>query len=150
MDASYGWQLSHYLRFSNYVVCATSKGSVQLEHTHSLIWAFVSRLNKLWLLNYWHNSNRRLHRLVWVYSYQNTTLLEITCSGSFESNPLVLIFCHCLMCLNIKYKGRQENVYTGMTKTVNRARKTSTPTSKHNIQYCTHKISYNRLKIVFW
>ena len=26
---------------------------------------------------------RRLHRLVWVYSFQNATLLEITCRGSF-------------------------------------------------------------------
>ena len=27
--------------------------------------------------------NRRLHRLVWVYTCQNTTLLEITCHGSY-------------------------------------------------------------------
>ena len=33
---------------SNYVVCATSKGSDQPAHTHSLIRAFASRLNILW------------------------------------------------------------------------------------------------------
>ena len=27
--------------------------------------------------------NRRLHRLVWVYTCQNATLLEITCHGSY-------------------------------------------------------------------
>ena len=29
------------------------------------------------------NLNRRLHRLVWVYSCQNAILLEITCRGSY-------------------------------------------------------------------
>ena len=29
--------------------------------------------------------NRRLHRLVWVYTCQNATLLEITCTGSYEN-----------------------------------------------------------------
>ena len=28
--------------------------------------------------------NRRLHRLVWVYTCQNATLLEITCHGSYD------------------------------------------------------------------
>ena len=40
---------------SNYVVCATSKGSDQPAHTHRLIRAFADRLNILWLLNYWPN-----------------------------------------------------------------------------------------------
>ena len=30
--------------------------------------------------------NRRLYRLVWVYTCQNATLLEITCHGSFIDN----------------------------------------------------------------
>ena len=37
---------------SNDVVCATSKGSDQPEHTHRLIRAFASRLNILWLFSY--------------------------------------------------------------------------------------------------
>ena len=40
---------------SNNVVCATSKGSDQPAHTRSVIRAFVSRLNILWLLSYWLN-----------------------------------------------------------------------------------------------
>ena len=37
---------------SNNVVCATSKGSDQPAHTCSLIRAFASRLNILFVLNY--------------------------------------------------------------------------------------------------
>ena len=37
----------------NNVVCATSKGSDQPAHMRSLIRAFSSHLNILWLLNYW-------------------------------------------------------------------------------------------------
>ena len=40
---------------SNNVVCATSKGSDQPAHTRSLIKAFASRLNILWVLSYWLN-----------------------------------------------------------------------------------------------
>ena len=41
---------------SNNVVCATSKGSDQPAHTNSLIRAFASRLNILWVLSYWPNN----------------------------------------------------------------------------------------------
>ena len=40
---------------SNNVVCATSKASDQPAHMRSLIRAFASRLNILWLLSYWLN-----------------------------------------------------------------------------------------------
>ena len=40
---------------SNNVVCATSTGSDQPAHTHSLIRNFASRLNILWLFSYWLN-----------------------------------------------------------------------------------------------
>ena len=40
---------------SNNVVRATSKGSNQPAHTRSLIRAFASCLNILWLLSYWRN-----------------------------------------------------------------------------------------------
>ena len=36
-------------KISNNVVCATSKGSDQPAHTRSLIRAFTSRLDSLWL-----------------------------------------------------------------------------------------------------
>ena len=40
---------------SNNVVCATSKGSDQPVHMHSLIRAFASRLDILSVLSYWLN-----------------------------------------------------------------------------------------------
>ena len=46
----------HVHEISNNVVCATSKGSDQPVHTHSLIRAFASRLSILWLLSYWLNT----------------------------------------------------------------------------------------------
>ena len=41
---------------SSNMVCVTSKGSDQPAHMHSLIRAFASCLNILWLLRYWPNS----------------------------------------------------------------------------------------------
>ena len=38
--------------------------------------------------------NMRLHRLVWVYTCQNTTLFEITCRGSFVQFVIVLQTAH--------------------------------------------------------
>ena len=73
---------------SKNVVCGTNKDSDQLAHMHSQIWAFASQLSILCLLSHWQTSfgvsklKRRLHRLTWIYTCQNTTLLEITCHGS--------------------------------------------------------------------
>ena len=41
---------------------------------------------------------RRLHRLVWVYTFQNATLLEISCHGSYFVPTLasVLFQCTCI------------------------------------------------------
>ena len=72
------------------VVCATYKASDQPAHTRSLIRAFASRMNIKWVLSYWPNIiwvsklKKRLHRLVWVYTCQNATFLEITCRRSFD------------------------------------------------------------------
>ena len=44
----------------NNVVCATSKASDQPAHTRSLIRAFASLLNILWLLSYWLN-------IIWIF-----------------------------------------------------------------------------------
>ena len=54
---------------SNNVVCATSKGSDQPAHTRSLIRAFASRLNNLWLLNYCPNS---------IWSYQEAAQARLS------------------------------------------------------------------------
>ena len=53
-------------------------------HTRSLIRAFASHLNILWILSYWLNIiwRWRLYMLIWVYIYQNATLLEIRCHSS--------------------------------------------------------------------
>ena len=90
---------------SNNVVCATSKGSDQPAHMRSLIRAFASRLKKLLTehhLEFPAKLKRRLHRLVWVYTCQNATLLEIICYGSFVIwNPhcyLHTIVNHCAKC----------------------------------------------------
>ena len=76
---------------SNNVVCATSKASDQPVRMHSLIRACSCRLNILWVLSSWQTSygisklKRWLHRLVWVYTCQNSTLSEIACHGSTRS-----------------------------------------------------------------
>ena len=64
------------------VVCATSKASDQPAHMRSLIRAFASRWNILWVLSLTDRTsfgvsklNRRLHRLVCVYTCQNTTYI---------------------------------------------------------------------------
>ena len=70
------------------MVWATSKASDQPAHTRSLVRAFASRSNIIIVLSYWLNLfgvskfKSRLHMLVWVYTCQNATLLEITCRGS--------------------------------------------------------------------
>ena len=52
----YKFKFEPWLKISNNVVCATSKGSDQPAPTRSLIRAFTSRLNILWLLSYWPNT----------------------------------------------------------------------------------------------
>ena len=86
---------------SNNVVCATSKSSDQPAHTRSLIRAFASRLNILWVFSWTSfgvsKLKRRLHRLVWVYTCQNATLLEITCHGSKYALITSLLLFTCLL-----------------------------------------------------
>ena len=71
----------------NNVVCATSKASDQPAHTRSLIRAFASRLSILWSFGVF-KLKRRLQKLVWVYTCQNATLLEISCTGSFPNRRM--------------------------------------------------------------
>ena len=68
--------------------CATSRGSDQHAHTHSL----TSPSNSPCLLSYWMNSIKfhflkwRVDRLTCAYSCQNATLLEISCRSSYLKN----------------------------------------------------------------
>ena len=69
---------------SNYVVYATSKGSDQPAHTRSLIRAFASdeysmRIKLLIL----HHLEFLILNEGCTGSYQNATLLEIMCHGSY-------------------------------------------------------------------
>ena len=74
---------------SNSVLCATRKASDQPAHMCSLIRAFAGRcifyecLATDWTSFCISKLKRRLHRLFWVYTCQNATLLEITCHGSY-------------------------------------------------------------------
>ena len=74
---------------SNNVICATSEDSDQPAHTRSLIRAFASRLNFFcecyvtdWTSFWVSKLKRRLQWLAWVYTWQNTILLEIKCRCS--------------------------------------------------------------------
>ena len=57
---------------SNDMVCATSKASDQPAHTRSLIRAFASRWNILWLLNYW------LNIILSFYAYQEAAQARLS------------------------------------------------------------------------
>ena len=72
----------------------TNKASDQPAHTPSLIRAFASHWNILWVLSYWlgvSKLKRRMHRLFRVYARQNATLLEITWRSSNLN-----VLCTCL------------------------------------------------------
>ena len=86
------WAVTWYFQ---HVVFATSKASNQPAHTRSLIGGFAGPLNILGVLSYWTSFgvsklNSMLHRLVWVYTSQYATLLEITCRGSSSSFAYVI------------------------------------------------------------
>ena len=73
----------------NNVVCATSKASNQTAHMRSLIRAFASHLNNVWVLIYWLNIilsfqvKRRLQRLVQVYT---KSLVKCQIAGNLKFN----------------------------------------------------------------
>ena len=56
--------------------------AVWLEPLH-VAWIFNDCLAFDWTPFGFSKLKRRLYRLVWIYTCQNTTLLEITCHGSF-------------------------------------------------------------------
>ena len=51
-------------------------------------WIFYEYLATDWTSLRVSRLKRRLHRLVWVYTCQNATLLKITCCSSFSLRPL--------------------------------------------------------------
>ena len=74
-------------KISNNVICATSKDSDQPVHTVwseplLVAWIFYACYAADWTSFGVSKLKRRLHRLVWVYSFQIATFLEITCRCS--------------------------------------------------------------------
>ena len=65
----------------NNVVCATSKPSDQPAHTRSLVRAFASRLNILWIMSYWLNI---------ILEFLS---LKGGCTGSSESTLVKMSYC---------------------------------------------------------
>ena len=76
---------------SNNVVCATSKPQISLRiravwsEPLLVAWIFYECYATDWTSFWVSKPKRRLHRLVWAYTCQNATLLEITCYGSFHA-----------------------------------------------------------------
>ena len=105
--------MSRDMRFPTmwYVWPAKAQTSLRIRAVWSepllVAWIFYDCLATDWTSFGVSKLNRRLHRLVWVYSCQNPTLLEITCCGSYRyctaldyviitSSPLsVLWSAHC-------------------------------------------------------
>ena len=91
---------------SNNVVCATSKASDQPAHSAVwsepllVAWIFYDCLATDWTSFGVSKLKRRLHRLVWVYTCKNTTLLEITCHGSYSRKSCFMAPLTCLHQLN--------------------------------------------------
>ena len=81
--------LSHDRRFPTmwYVRPAKAQTSLRICAVWSepllVAWIFFERSATDWTSCRVSKLKRRLHRLVWVYTCQNATLLEITCHGSF-------------------------------------------------------------------
>ena len=85
----------------NNVVCGTSL-SIHAVWSEPLLvtWVFYEFYATDWTSFEVSKLKRRLHRLVWVYTCQNATLLEITCHGSYimlkwESSWYFGTYCTC-------------------------------------------------------
>ena len=89
------------MRFPTMWYVRPAKPQISLHIRAYLIRAFACRLNILWVLSYWLKFHR-LHRLTWVYTYQNATLLEITCHCSNAASQALDGPAH-LHSLNIPY-----------------------------------------------
>ena len=59
---------------------------------HVVAWLFYDCYATDWTYFGVSKLKRRLHRLVWVYTCQNTTLLELICRSSHEKNRRVLTY----------------------------------------------------------
>ena len=89
--------LSHDMRFPTmwYVRPAKAQTSLRIRAVWSesllVAWIFYECKANDWTAFGVSKLKRRLHRLLWVYTCQNTTLLEITCRGSFICNIVCVI-----------------------------------------------------------
>ena len=50
---------------------------------------------------YTQSDQSSMYRVVWVYTCQNATLLEITCHGSFVDFLKIWLFDYCLFCSDL-------------------------------------------------
>ena len=88
--------LSQCMRFPTmwYVRLAKPQISLRIRAAWSepllIAWAFYDYKATNWTPFGVLKLNRRLQRLFWVYTCQNVTLLEISCTGSFENVTLPL------------------------------------------------------------
>ena len=82
------WQMSGNMKFPTmwYVQPAKALTSLRVYTVWSesllVAWIFCNCIATDWTAFGISTLKRRLHRLVWVYSCQNATLLEISCRGS--------------------------------------------------------------------
>ena len=81
----------------NNVVCPTSKGSDQPAHMRTLIRAFASSLNTLWLLSYWPNPF-------------GVSKLRGGCTGSSESTFVKMPHCWKSHVTALIYSSHEKNV----------------------------------------
>ena len=92
LSLPYTHKLSRDMRFSNTVVCATSKVSDQPAHTRSLIRAFAFHVHILWLPSYWPN-------IIWTVKAAQARLSLLMSTyhiiGSHMSRLIYLVKYYC-------------------------------------------------------
>ena len=99
---TFHWNMSRGMRFPTMWYVRPSKAQTSLhicaDWSEPLLvaWIFYDSLATDWTSFRVSKPKRRLHRLVWVYIWQNTTLLEITCHGSYSIANLV-VACGCIL-----------------------------------------------------
>ena len=96
--------MSHNMRFPTmwYVRPAKAQTSLRIRAVWSepllVAWIFSDSYATYWISFVVSKLNRRLYRLVWVYTCQNATLLKITCRGSYfkmlNSSPIFSHMCY--------------------------------------------------------
>ena len=129
--------------------CDTSnqRGSDQPAQSDQSLWQLFEYSHELPKLK------MRLHRLIWVYSCQNATLLEITCCGSYidvsklirmwGGNEWMTQYKIYMCCLRPSLAGRYEvfSSLTGVTELCPWERHIYPSTQEDNVVCATNKVS---------